>query len=224
MPVRGTCIVVVIAAVVLTNAPAPLRAVQISDLSIVQIRGLSTQGPALGAGVIVKRRGSRYEILTSKHLTAMRDISVTFGDRFTTSLVTTVATAARDLAVLNVSVGDADPTFSGGFYPPVKLAETSPRAGEPLTVIGHPHGRLYARSAATMYVEIGESFTLLCDACDLGDSGGGVFNSDGELVGILSAVGHVATYEEDHIVGLPARVAFEEPIEQIGALLAHDSF
>jgi len=223
--VRATCIVVaVIAAVASANAPASVRAAQVSDFSIVQIRGTSPDGPALGAGVIINKRGYSYEILTSKHVMTMREVSVTFNDGVTTSFVRTIAAAPRDLAVVKVELADPDSSFNRGFYPAVTLARTSPRAGDPLTVIGHAHGYLNARADAVMYGPVEETFALLCDACDLGDSGGGIFDRTGDLVGIFSGVGHVATYEQGHMIGGPTRVAFEEPVEQIGALLAQSAF
>lgn len=71
--------------------------------------------------------------------------------------------------------------------PPPKMAKP-PKKGEPLYLIGNPaNGDQLARTATlagTMRTPIGEVFVVTC-ACWHGDSGAGIFNAKGELVGVF---------------------------------------
>lgn len=58
----------------------------------------------------------------------------------------------------------------------------SPVAG---VVIGHPNGLLWTVSPYTFLTSHATTFDVNCGTCGPGDSGGGVFDADGELLGIV---------------------------------------
>jgi S1-C subfamily serine protease len=207
---------------VLTGAipPQNAQACAVPNAALVQIHGDSPLGPALGAGVIIGRHGDRYTIATSKHVLAVRRLEVTFADGFTTSdVVASVTAPLRDLAIVQVRVDDSTSIVSSVSYPIVSLARLAPQNGAHLSVVGHPLGKLYTHSDATMYRQIEGAYAITCDACNVGDSGGGIFNERNELVGIFTSLGHVGTFSGEKLVGSPIAVSFGEPVDDLTPLV-----
>jgi S1-C subfamily serine protease len=57
--------------------------------------------------------------------------------------------------------------------------------GEPGVVVGDPYGSLWTVSRFTFLQTTPDAFLLDCATCGPGDSGGGVFDAGGRLIGIL---------------------------------------
>lgn len=214
--VLGILVAVLAGAMAPQNAPA----CAVPNRAVVQIRGDSAAGPALGAGVIIGRHGDRYTIATSKHVITVKRLEVTFADGFTTDdVVSTVTAPLRDLAILEVRVHDETSIMGSASYPIVAQARVVPQSGARLYVVGHPLGKLYTHSDAAMYRQIDGSYAITCDACNAGDSGGGIFNERSELVGIFTALGHVGNFSGNTLVGSPIAVSFGEPVVDLTPLL-----
>jgi len=81
---------------------------------------------------------------------------------------------------------------------PVTLASQAPRPGEVLTIAGYGSGNYRAASGrCTQYVAPGTSFPYemveVAVSARQGDSGGPIFNEQGELAGVLFGEGHGRT-------------------------------
>lgn len=106
---------------------------------------------------------------------------------------------AHDLALLT--------TFAG--TPPhaiAELAKYTPAVGEPITVVGHPAGMAWTFLPGTVSgyrdivpgaADLQGPFLQIASPAWHGNSGGGAFNSDGELIGIC-----------DFLAGAPGEVFF----------------
>jgi trypsin-like peptidase len=92
--------------------------------------------------------------------------------------VDTVGTNSFDLAVFRTSL---DPQFHG-----VWIAEESPKIGDEVFIVGYPGGGLKMSPRATKVTGLRRDGIVIKDAFIGGESGGGLFNQRGELVGIVS--------------------------------------
>lgn len=139
-----------------------------------------------GSGVILSEDGY---IVTNHHvIDGANTIKVRLSNGQAYTAVLTGTDEKTDLAVLKINV-------SG--LPATKLADSSTvRVGDFVIVIGNPLGELGGTvtegiiSAKDREVTIdGETMTLLqtSAAVNPGNSGGGLFNLDGELVGVVNA-------------------------------------
>lgn len=94
-----------------------------------------------------------------------------------------------------------------------------PLEGEPVTVVGHPEGRTWSScsgTVASMAMPTGmSSFAVRCPDCTYGDSGAGVFDADGRLVGMIW--GAADAREPD---GATRHYALATPISDLSALFA----
>jgi putative serine protease PepD len=148
------------------------------------------QGTATGTGFVVDEDGN---IVTAAHVVdGASSITVTFQDGTTRSAKLLGKDDATDVAVLKV-----DP--SGVKLQPLALGNSSALgAGDALAVIGDPFG--YARSISTGIVsgldrtiQAPNGFTVAhaiqTDAAmNPGNSGGPVFNADGQVIGIADQI------------------------------------
>lgn len=140
-------------------------------------------GPAIGAGVIIGNDRGIVRILTAGHVADMADLQVHFfrGEAETPERV--AYDVNNDIGVVYVRV------MYG--YPIAPIAQQLPSAGANVTVVGHPQGNLYTHSTASVigFYGVAPIVTpvLSCESCDHGDSGGGVFDAQGDLVGVISS-------------------------------------
>lgn|GEM_PF-1875754 len=144
---------------------------------------------AMGAGVIVASFGDRLRILTARHVIDGGAISVWHGGYvYHADLVQTYP--HRDLAVIDATVpaGESSSFASASMASAVKPGEAIDVWGEDdygvkaeAGTIVTPHLPAIGDPAAPDVVGI------VCEECQPGDSGAGVFDPDGNLVAILSA-------------------------------------
>lgn len=101
----------------------------------------------------------------------------------------------QDLAIIQV---DAD---SNPEHPVVELAPSNPRDGDDVHIVGHTMGMTwtylkgYVSATRTPIFDVGGNATKalqIASPAYMGNSGGGAFNANGELVGISSWVSTVA--------------------------------
>ena len=149
---------------------------------------ISDRQDAIGAGVIVAIGSNSLRVVTAKHVADAGDVTVWI-DRtpYPAEIVRTFW--HRDLAVVDALI------------PHRRLATLAranvgrvASAGEPLTIWGEDdagprleRGTLVAPRAPYGDPQGAPLLGFACAGCRQGDSGGGVFNEDGRLLGVLTA-------------------------------------
>lgn len=147
------------------------------------------QQAAIGSGVVVAKDGDVLTIATAAHIVMPgRHLEVLDETRRALyDVIDSKMLPDYDLLLIHVR---AQPQFH--VEPP---AIAAPEAGESVYVWGNPGNSFWEmttgtvqRAAAVLPGEHGDPrITITCDACDHGNSGSGVFNRRGELIGILTA-------------------------------------
>lgn len=167
--------------------PAP----QIPHPAVVRIIVPERNGTSLGSGTLVDVTGDYGLVITNWHVVSEGSgvMTVVFPDGFRTAAQLIKVDRTWDLAALAVWKPHATP---------VPLASTPPRPGEPLTIAGYGSGDYRAAAGrCTQYVapDSNQPFEMveLDTAARQGDSGGPIFNSRGELAGVLFGAGHGTT-------------------------------
>lgn len=149
------------------------------------IFGTST-GTSSGSGVILSDDGY---IVTNNHvIDDASKIAVTLNDGDSYEAKIIGADSSNDLAVIKIDAKNLSPAILGD--------STELKLGESVYAIGNPLGTLGGTvtdgivSATSRYITI-EDNEFLCIQIDAavspGNSGGGLFNYDGELIGIVNA-------------------------------------
>lgn len=162
-----------------------------------------------GSGVIIREDGY---IVTNDHVTSgARNITVKMNDGTTHEAVLIGSDVKTDLAVIKIDVD--------GLVPAVFGSSGSVKVGDRVIAIGNPLGSLGGTvtdgiiSALDREIEVnGQMMTLLQTnaAVNPGNSGGGLFNAFGELVGIVNAKPSSSSYTTS-IDGL----AFAIPVDTV---------
>ncbi|HEY2841568.1 MAG TPA: serine protease [Pirellulales bacterium] len=160
--------------------PAPKQTPHPAVVRIVAPEGMST---SYGSGTLVDVRGDYALVLTNWHVVsdAKGTIEVVFPDGFRSAAKVISTDRTWDLAALAIWKPNVAP---------VPLATEPPRAGEPLSIAGYGSGSYRMASGyCTQYVAPGMNqpyeMVELSAAARQGDSGGPIFNSRGELCGVL---------------------------------------
>jgi S1-C subfamily serine protease len=144
-----------------------------------------------GSGTLVDVRGEHGLVLTNWHVVrdATEKIEVVFPDGFRCAARVLKTDKDWDLAALAVWRPNAEP---------VKLAAVPPARGDVLTIAGYGSGNYRAASGhCTQYVS--PSARLPFEMVEIstearqGDSGGPIFNTQGELAGVLFGAGQGTT-------------------------------
>ena len=188
------CVVTIALAVALAASPALARervAEAGPPASLVLVSGEIGASAAYGCGVIVREDRSSITVLTAAHNLQMRRLAVTTAADERVHVTASEALPGHDLALITADrpwrryavahpVGDAPLGARVSLWGPI--------ASEPFT----PHAAVIrALDARAADVPAG-AFALDCAACGHGDSGTGVFNERGALLGIV-----VASYAAD---------------------------
>ena len=185
LPVAALGVAGVMAAVVFGGAP------QQPHPAVVRVIVPERNGMSLGSGTLVAVTERGGLVVTNWHVvqSAAGPIVVAFPDGFTSPATVLRTDRDWDLAALAIWRPAAAP---------VRLAADAPRPGEPLVIAGYGDG--WYRAAAgrcTQYVSPGTNFPFemveLSAPARQGDSGGPIFNSRGELAGVLFGSGRGQT-------------------------------
>ncbi len=154
---------------------------------VVQV-AFDDQHGAIGAGVLVARDGDVLTLATAAHVVSEKGtLQILDATRHNFYRVIDVQTLVDyDLALIRVH---AQPEFTVN---PAQTGDAAP--GESLTVLGNTgdgfwepaSGTVLQTSAQIPGVFGSPRITIACDACSFGDSGSGVFDSQGRLLGILT--------------------------------------
>ncbi|MCH2115203.1 MAG: serine protease [Pirellulales bacterium] len=144
-----------------------------------------------GSGTLVDVRENFGLVITNWHVVrdARGPVEVVFPGGFTSKARALKVDADWDLAALVVWRPDVQP---------VKIAARAPRPGDPLTICGYGQGMYrMASGRCTQYYAPRQDFPQQMVELDVearqGDSGGPIFNSQGELAGVLFGAGQGTT-------------------------------
>lgn len=147
---------------------------------------------SFGSGTLVYANDDAGVVITNWHVIneATGAISVHFPDGFYS--IGKVASYDRDWDLAAIAIR-RPPGVQ-----PVSLANEAPRPGDLLTIAGYGSGNYRAASGrCTQYVAPGTSFPYemveVAVSARQGDSGGPIFNQQGELAGVLFGEGHGRT-------------------------------
>jgi S1-C subfamily serine protease len=151
--------------------------------AVVRVMSPLADGAAFGSGTLVAVNRNCGLVVTNWHVVrdAAGQIFVTFPDGFRSGATVLRVDRDWDLAALVVWRPSAAP---------VSLSANAPRPGDPLTIAGYGSGDYRTASGrCTQYVAPGTNrpfeMVELSARARNGDSGGPIFNSRGELAGVL---------------------------------------
>ncbi|MEQ8208501.1 MAG: serine protease [Lacipirellulaceae bacterium] len=149
------------------------------------------EATSFGSGTLVDLRDDYGLVITNWHVVrdAQGPIEVLFPDGYHSKARALKIDSDWDLAALVIWRPQAKP---------VRLAQQAPQPGDPLTICGYGHG-IYrsATGRCTQYyapdVNLPRHMVELDVQARQGDSGGPIFNEQGELAGVLFGAGQGTT-------------------------------
>lgn len=158
----------------------------------------SIREKGMGSGTVIKKTFNRMYILTCHHVIAdyFTEENVLPTEKITVSYNSVIYSAdiikhdeSQDLALLEVYFNDPN-------LEEIKLADNSPKKGDIVYTVGNPMGarRNISKGIISNYLEEKDNENILVkfyivDAlCVFGNSGGGLYNENAELIGVPSRV------------------------------------
>ncbi len=188
-PLRFRAIFACLAASIITLGTAPASAfAAVADRSAEgSVIVLATQGSVhgIGVGTVIAKAGTHVRVLTAAHVATHGTLQLRLQDGSESPARLVVAVAGRDLALIEADVAVASAAslqaalvarpeaaelvhvWGSGNDGPAYETATVRNVGRDLPD-GAPHGR----------------YALGCALCHEGDSGAGIYNERGELVGV----------------------------------------
>jgi S1-C subfamily serine protease len=211
----------------LETKPLPSRAAQAYDLikgAVVRVRGLGGDGEtdkdverSVGTGVVILDNGT---ILTNLHVVSgAKRLSVIFSDGLESEATIVAARAEHDLAVIRAKTVPDDLT-------PATLRSTADlRLGDEVVAAGFPFGigpsvSFGVISGLRREYQSPEGKRLLTNliqfdaAANPGSSGGPLFTTDGEVVGIVTGI--LNPNKEAVFIGIGFAVPIENAASAVG--------
>ncbi len=162
-----------------------------------------------GSGVVVSPDGY---IVTNYHVVAnAENVTVTFNDRYTTEAEVVAKDASTDIAVLKVDEKNL-PYMEFGNSDNVRLGQWVLAVGYPLTLDATvTAGIVSAKSRSlginrTQSASAIESFIQTDAAVNPGNSGGALVNTEGQLIGINSAIASPTGSYAGYSYAIPANL------------------
>jgi S1-C subfamily serine protease len=152
---------------------------------VVRVHGPVDDG--LGAGAIVGISGSTVRVLTAKHVATMPGrIGVYFADGREAPAHIVKLVPNRDLALVDA---DVDPAYATTLHA-APVGRPRPHSLVHVWGSGYDGAPLEPGAVNTLATQLPDGpangrFEIACRLCHEGDSGAGVFTSDGTLVGIF---------------------------------------
>jgi hypothetical protein len=180
-----------LAALVVSLLLKPVAAAEFSaDVphpAVARIMSVETNAASFGSGTLVYKQGKHALLVTNHHVIrdSKEEILVSFPNGFRSSAKVVASDPTWDLAALLIWSPAMDA---------VAITKTAPEPGERLTIAGYGSGRYRAVSGiCSQYVSPGLSqpaeMVELKAVARQGDSGGPIFNQEGELAGVLFGAG-----------------------------------
>jgi S1-C subfamily serine protease len=153
------------------------------------IQGREGSGYELGAGVIIGEDSASLTIVTAYHVVNHPNLQVMTSSRELLDVFSVTQIKGLDIALARTS-------RPRGWIVVASTAALS-SAGSPISVVGFRPSSYWTESTGnivdvTLPPSGAGEFAFVCD-CSNGDSGGGVWNADGRLTGILT--GHYSTFD-----------------------------
>jgi S1-C subfamily serine protease len=138
----------------------------------------------LGSGVTLKYKGKFY-ILTAAHLLVNDTDVLTLSENDQNICKLKVIKIDKQVDLLLLQPIDENITVVGGAY--TELAHREPLTAQKVYVVGNPIGIEDALCEGRVLDYKGKYMVIKAIDTFFGNSGGGIYNQDGELVGIVSA-------------------------------------
>jgi S1-C subfamily serine protease len=155
--------------------------------AVARIRSLESNATSFGSGTLIYRQGKQGILITNYHVIkdAQDDILVTFPSGFRSSAKVVATDSRWDLAALLIWAPEIQA---------VVITDNPAKPGDILTIAGYGSGRYQASSGiCSQYVSPGinqpREMVELRTVARQGDSGGPIFNQNGELAGVLFGAG-----------------------------------
>jgi len=163
-----------------------------------------------GSGVTIKYK-NQYYILSVAHLLSTDDAKLFMyeNDNCISELEVVKVDASVDLLLLKPVQQDIEPYFY------TELADCEPTTGQEVIAVGNP-ARLEDVVSMGRIIRYDTKYMIMSDTTYFGSSGGGIYNQEGKLIGIVSAIGNMgAPYPNQ-----PYYIDFEIRLDIIKAFLA----
>ncbi|MBR5534251.1 MAG: trypsin-like peptidase domain-containing protein [Ruminiclostridium sp.] len=184
------------------------------DIVSTNIFGQTVTNAAAGSGFVITEDGY---ILTNYHvIEGASAITVTFVDGTTYSATFIGGEEANDIAVIKIDAQDLTPVVIG------KSGDML--VGEQVTAIGNPLGELTFSETTgiisamdrTITMSDGRQMNMIQTDCAInsGNSGGPLFNSHGEVIGIVSA-----KYSSSGVEGLGFAIPMDDVADMVNELI-----
>ncbi len=173
-------------AAVTTVAPLHAPAADRSTDGGVVIFATTREAHGVGAGTVISSDGARLRILTAKHVATFGTLSVALGDGTLAAATVERLVPGRDLAIVEA---DVSPETAAAFRP-ARLAPAASNAVVHVWGSGTTGPALEPGVVSAVGTpmpdgtEPGGRYELACRLCHRGDSGAGVFDGGGRLVGV----------------------------------------
>lgn len=173
--------------------------VSITSMTVQQVQSFfggtrQQEMESAGSGIIISQNDTELLIVTNNHVVEGSDtLTVTFNDNASVEAQIKGTDAARDLAVVAVSLSDIESETMDSIKIATVGDSDSLKVGEPAIAIGNALG--YGQSVTTGIISATErgingfegEYIQTDAAINPGNSGGALLNINGEVVGINSA-------------------------------------
>ena len=192
------------------------------DIVSTNIFGQTVTGAAAGSGFVITEDGY---ILTNYHVIAdANSITVAFVDGTTYPATYVGGEEANDIAVIKINATGLTPVVIG--------SSDDMLVGEQVTAIGNPLGELTFTETTGIISALNRSITMSdgrkmnmiqtdC-AINSGNSGGPLFNSHGEVIGIVSAKYSSGSYSSSASVeGLGFAIPMDDVADMVSELVTN---
>lgn len=212
-------IIATIIALVAASAPIAARAASSNAQTTVMI--VTTEGGHTyeGAGVIVAAKANVLTVWTARHVMQGKIARVVFIDGseiLGRNVTMTTPIPNEDFAIATIAAPNGFAQKQA--VAAVRSTDDLPDIGGNVTVIGHPHGEGWTSYDARVAFRTTDQgaipgVVLSCTMCAVGDSGGGIFDDNGLLIGILTGIGKVSNAQGEK----PGDYTMLVPVTQIRA-------
>jgi hypothetical protein len=161
---------------------------QVPQPAVVRVIAAERDGTSMGSGSLVAVNANHGLVVTNWHVVrdATGPITVVFPDGFRSGALVLRIDRDWDLAALAIQKPNV---------PPLRVATETPQPGETLTIAGYGPDGIYRAVAGrcTEYLSPGNNLPAELVEVDVqarrGDSGGPIYNSRGEIAGVLFGAG-----------------------------------
>ena len=160
---------------------APAFAGELKHQTVMVVGRITARRSAVGSGVILRDDARGFAILTARHVVRGRtEVTIVLPDSMLSIRASRIVLSrADDLAMVFAPLHD--PRLH-----PATFAASDLQTRDRFVVMGHPGKYSWAASPGVAERHLRHTY-LYCPRCDRGDSGGGVFNMQGGLTGVITS-------------------------------------